>query len=36
MLSKHIVILNFEIFKKIFKNAREIKEETIKLFCQFK
>ena len=36
MLSKHIVVLNFEIFKNIIKNAREIKEETIKLFCQFK
>jgi len=36
MLSKHIIILNFEIFKKFFKNAREIKEETIKLFYQFK
>jgi len=32
MLSKHIVVLNFKMFKKIIKNAREIKEETIKLF----
>ena len=32
MLSKHIVISNFEIFKKIVKNAREIKERIIKLF----
>jgi hypothetical protein len=33
MLSKHIVVLNFEMFKKIIENAREIKEETIKSFC---
>jgi len=33
MLSKHIIVLNFEMFKKIIKNAREIEEETIKSFC---
>ena len=32
MLSKYIVVSNFEIFKKIVKNAREIEEETIKSF----
>jgi len=36
MLSKHIVVSNFEMFKKIVKNAREIEEKTIKSFCQFK
>jgi len=36
MLSKHIIVLYFEIFKKIVKNARKIEEKTIKLFCQFK
>jgi len=33
MLSKYIVVSNSKIVKKIVKNAREIKEETIKLFC---
>jgi hypothetical protein len=33
MLLKYIIVLNFEIFKKIIKNAREIKEKTIRLFC---
>jgi len=36
MLSKHIVVSNFEIFKKIVKNAKKIEEKTVKLFCQFK
>jgi len=36
MLSKHIVVSNFEIFKKIVENAKEIEEETIKSFYQFK
>jgi len=36
MLSKYIVILNFEMFKKIVKNIEEIEEKTIKLFCYFK
>jgi len=36
MLSKHIVVSNFKIFKKIVKNAKKIKERTIKLFYQFK
>jgi len=36
MLLKHIIVSNFEIFKKIVKNAREIKEKTIKSFYQFK
>ncbi len=28
MLLKHIVVLNFEMFKKIVKNAKEIKEKN--------
>jgi len=36
MLSKHIVVSNFEMFKEVVENAREIKGETIKSFCQFK
>ncbi len=36
MLSKHIVVSNFEMFKKVVENVREIKEETIKSFSQFK
>jgi len=36
MLSKHIVVSNFEMFKKIVENAREIEERTIKSFYQFK
>ena len=27
MLSKHIVVSNFEMFKKIVKNARKIKKK---------
>jgi len=36
MLLKHIVVLNFEMFKKIVENVKEIKERTIKSFYQFK
>ena len=36
MLLQNIVETNYQVFKKIVKNAREIEEETIKSFCQFK
>jgi hypothetical protein len=36
MPSKHIVVSNFEVFKEVVENAREIEERTIKSFCQFK
>jgi len=32
MLSKHIVVSNFKMFKKIVKNVKEIEEKTIKSF----
>ncbi len=36
MSSKHIVVSNFEMFKKVVENAREVEERTTKSFCQFK
>ncbi len=36
MPSKHIVVSNFEMFKEVVENAREIEGGTTKLFCQFK
>ncbi len=32
MLSKHIVVSNFKMFKKIVKNVKEIEEKAIKSF----
>jgi len=36
MPSKHIVVSNFEMFKEVVENAREIEGETAKSFYQFK